>query len=105
MINVIAVYEHQSSINPNMPVRGFMYIGELYSKYISLIDANIYGSKLVKLPTPQYVVFYNGTEAYPEKSELKLSDAFMTPVKMGTYEWTATVFNINPGKNKELMDK
>ncbi len=105
MINVIAVYEHQSTINPNMPVRGFMYSGELYSKYISLIDANIYGSKLVKLPTPQYVVFYNGTEDYPEKSELKLSDAFMTPVKMGTYEWTATVFNINPGKNKELMDK
>ena len=100
----MALYEHQSTVNPNMPLRGFTYFGELYSKYITFTVANIYGKNLVKLPTPQYIVFYNGTEDYPEVSELKLSDAFMSPNRIGTYEFTATVYNINLGKNEKLLD-
>ncbi len=100
----IAMYEHQSSINPNMPIRGFMYLGELYSKLLKREGARIYNNKLVKIPTPQYIVFYNGTDECPEFSKLKLSDAFIHPRDDGEFEFTATVYNINPGKNKELLD-
>ena len=100
----IAVYEHQSSVNLNMPIRGFMYLGELYSKILKKEGKKLYGRKLIKIPTPQYIVFYNGEEDYPEKSTLKLSDAFIDPVKEGEYEITATVYNINLGKNSDLLD-
>ncbi|WP_394916390.1 hypothetical protein [uncultured Robinsoniella sp.] len=56
------LYEHQSSINPNMPLRGLFYIANLYQGYIEMKDADIYGSKLIGLPMPQYLVFYNGEE-------------------------------------------
>ena len=98
----MAVYEHQSTPNPNMPLRGFSYFGELYSKYVKLGEHNIYGSKLIKIPTPRYVVFYNGKQDYPEVLKLKLSDAFMNPLPGSEYEWTAVVYNIKPGCNAEL---
>ena len=100
----IALYEHQSTVNPNMPVRGFMYLGELYSKILKRQKRSLYGNTLVKIPTPQYIVFYNGTKDYPEKSKLKLSDAFINPRDDTDFEFTATVYNINIGKNTELLD-
>ncbi len=100
----IAVYEHQSTINPNMPIRGFMYLGELYSKLLKRQRARIYNQTLVKIPTPQYIVFYNGAEDYPEKTKLRLSDAFIQPRNDNDYEFTATVYNINLGKNEKLLN-
>lgn len=100
----IAVYEHQSTVNQNMPVRGFMYFGELYSKILKLNSARIYNTRLVKIPSPQYIVFYNGTADYPECTKLRLSDAFINPPGNKDFEFTATVYNINLGKNKELLD-
>ena len=81
-----------------------MYMGELYSKLLKAQRANIYNKRLVKIPTPQYIVFYNGTDDYPESSKLRLSDAFMTPTVGNDYEFTATVYNINLGKNKKLLE-
>ncbi len=100
----IAMYEHQSTVNPNMPVRGFMYLGELYSKILKRQRRSLYGNTLVKIPTPQYIVFYNGTKDYPEKSKLRLSDAFINPRNDNDFEFTATVYNINIGKNDELLN-
>ncbi len=100
----IAIYEHQSSPNPNMPLRGFMYLGELYSKILKRSRVRIYNNTQVKIPTPQYIVFYNGTEDYPECSKQKLSDAFINPRNDNDFEFTATVYNINYGKNKELLE-
>ena len=51
LCGTIAVYEHQSTINPNMPIRGFMYLGELYSKLLKRQKARIYNQTLVKIPT------------------------------------------------------
>lgn len=102
--DTIAVYEHQSTINQNMPIRGFMYFGELYSKILKRNGSRIYNSRLIKIPTPQYIVFYNGLEDYPECSKLRLSDAFLNPVDDIEIEFTATVYNINQEKNKELLD-
>ena len=100
----MALYEHQSTFNPNMPLRGFMYLGKLYNKYVEMNKKNIYGKKLIKLPTPQYYVFYNGKKNYPDRMELKLSDAFQTELKGGGFEWTAVMLNINFGRNQKLLD-
>ena len=101
----MAVYEQQSSWSFNMPLRGFRYSAELYNEYIIRNNLDIFRRKLVKIPTPQYYVLYNGNEKRPDREVLRLSDAFMVPCKDGEFEWTATVININAGHNKELMSK
>ena len=59
----------------------------------------------MQIPTPRYAVFYNGTTDTEDIQELYLSDAFQKGKKDGKYEWTAVVYNINVGKNKELMEQ
>lgn len=101
----MSLYEHQSTFNPNMPLRGMMYFSTLYSQFISENHKNIYGKSLVKIPTPRYIVFYNGNDNFPDKLELKLSNAFENPDTSGNFEWTATMLNINKGHNQAIMDK
>ncbi len=101
----LSLWEQQSTFNPNMPVRGLMYYGNLYNSYIHDRGINIYGTKLVKLPTPKYVVFYNGTTNRKPIEKLKLSDAFMQEDVNSEFEWTATMINLNVGKNEELLSK
>ena len=101
--NNMALFEQQSTWNPNMPLRGFMYFSDLFNKYISKDPLRLYGDKLIKLPTPQYYVFYNGRKEIPDKQLLKLSDAFIIPPREGMFEWTATVLNINAGHNENLL--
>ena len=72
----MAMYEQQSTWNPNMPLRGILYSARLFSKYIKTNELNIYNEKLIKIPTPQYYVFYNGKKKIGDKVILKLSDAF-----------------------------
>jgi hypothetical protein len=104
----LSLYEQQSTWNPNIPVRGMFYFADLYEKYIAVNKLNIYGSRLLKLPTPQYIVFYNGVDGKMDgrdEVKLRLSDAFGDKSVAGEFEWTATVKNINLGRNKELMEK
>lgn len=98
------LYEVQSSWNPNMPLRGIFYFSRLYSGYVKTRKLDLYSRTRIKLPTPKYVVFYNGTQAEPEKIELRLSDAFEKPRNSEPcLECIAVVININHGYNKELM--
>ena len=115
------LYEHQSSVNPNMPVRGLIYFAELYKGYIDQNNLLIYNERLVKLPFPRYVVFYNGTEEQPEEQELRLSDSFVQVPEGESLKDTAgteadktdkpsvevvvQLLNINYGCNQELMEK
>jgi hypothetical protein len=104
----LSLYEQQSTWNPNTPVRGMLYFSSMYEKYIAVNKLNIYGSKLIKLPTPQYIVFYNGIDERmggKDEVKLRLSDAFGDKTVSDEFEWTATVKNINLGRNKELMEK
>ncbi|MBQ4530352.1 MAG: Rpn family recombination-promoting nuclease/putative transposase [Lachnospiraceae bacterium] len=101
----MTLFEHQSTYNPNMPIRGFMYAARLYNKYIEENNLNIYSKTKMKLPTPQYIVFYNGDEKHEDEEILRLSDAFATAEKTEGYEWTARMLNINYGRNKKLMEK
>ncbi|MCM1181780.1 MAG: hypothetical protein NC337_00200 [Roseburia sp.] len=99
----MSLWEQQSSINPNMPVRGLLYFGNLYNQYIKNNKLNIYGKKLQRIPTPQYIVFYNGAEELAPISKLRLSDAFINPTDNNDFEWTAKVYNLNKGKNEDLL--
>ena len=101
----MSLYEQQSDFNPNMPLRGIIYFSDLYSKYIEEKRYNIYGHRLVKIPTPKYVVFYIGDEKHYDIEKLRLSDAFVHPDTSGEFEWTATMIALNPGQNEALLEK
>lgn len=100
------LYEHQSSFNPNMPIRGFNYFAEAYREFIDANHLDVYAERLVRLPMPQYIVFYNGTREAPDRVELRLSDAFLCkdPAEKGCLECRATMININYGHNNELLE-
>ena len=99
------LYEQQSTFNPNMPLRGFMYFGKLYSQFVETNKLNVFSAKLHKIPTPGYYVLYNGNENMPDRMVLKLSDAFARKVNNGlAFEWTALMININEGHNTELLE-
>ena len=98
------LYEHQSTFNPNMPLRGVFYFSRLYEGYVADNNLMIYHEKRVRLPKPKYIVFYNGTKKQPDSMELRLSDCFEnTDNEAPCLECTATMLNINYGHNQELM--
>ena len=98
---VLALYEHQSTVNPNLPIRGLLYFADMYRGILR--DRHIYSSTLIKLPTPSYVVFYNGDKNVGEETWLKLSDAFIHGNEESKMELRARMININHGHNKGLM--
>jgi hypothetical protein len=99
----INLYEAQSTWNPNMPLRGLFYFSRLYAGYVSSKKLDIYSSTQLKLPTPQYIVFYNGTREEDERTELRLSSSYIKSGKGNCLECVATVLNINYGHNEPLM--
>ena len=101
--NRLELWEHQSTINYNMPLRGLIYYAHNIDGIIRSQDVSLYGTKRIKLPTPGYYVFYNGLEEAPAKQDMKLSEAFQIPVE--GYEWTAHVLNVNAKENEELLKK
>ena len=101
IVDELNLWEHQSSYNPNMPMRFFLYAAKLYEKYIAGSDYYQYSSMLQSAPCPKCICFYNGTAQQPERKILKLSDAFGGE---GDIEVCVTMLNINYGKNKALME-
>ena len=101
------LYEHQSSYNPNMPIRGLMYLARLYQNYIDDCEINVFSPVLKHLPSPKFVVFYNGSKDEPDQKILRLTDAFAEEGIRGEscLECCATMLNINYGHNYELMEK
>ena len=98
------LYEHQSTFNANMPIRGLLYFARLYEAYIKKNKLDIYGHKMIDLPEPRYIVFYNGRSNQPDEKELKLSDAFHSDNPNPVLECRARMININLGHNQELME-
>ena len=96
------LYEHQSTYSPNLPVRYLLYVADVYSDYTK--DMNLYGTKAVKLPTPRFVIFYNGQAEQPDRKELKLSELFSIPDADPSLELKAVMLNINKGHNLKLME-
>ena len=99
----MGLFEHQSTLNPNMPLRGLFYFSDLYKRFFH--DRMIYSTRLLRIPTPVYVIFYNGESRMPDTSVLKLSDAFMQGEDMACLEVRVRILNINEGHNAELMGR
>ena len=98
----LALYEQQSTVNPNLPLRFLMYITDIYSAYTK--DMNIYGSKKVQIPLPSFVIFYNGVKSQPDRTEFFLSELFHPTTDQPALELKAVMLNINKGHNQELMN-
>ena len=98
---IIALVEHQATINANMPLRFLQYVARLYEQIQNPRDR--YLKHLKKIPTPEFYVFYNGLEEYPERMTLKLSDAFITVSKKPTLELVVSVTNINYNKGSKIL--
>ena len=98
---IIALVEHQSTINANMPLRFLQYAARLYELIQNPRDR--YLRRLKKIPTPEFYVFYNGEEDYSEKATLRLSDAFMTMPEKSSLEVVVSVTNINYNKGSEIL--
>jgi len=104
----VVLIEHQSTINPNMPLRLLMYVTRVYEKMLQ--DRNIHTSKRIPLPRPEFFVLYNGLAPFPDEQVVKLSDAFEQPDISGlvekehpALELEVRVININQGRNESLL--
>lgn len=101
----LSLYEHQSTYCPNMPLRDLLYFASIIQKQIKAQKRDIYGGRILKIPVPHFVVFYNGKEDAPDQYDLRLSDAFEKETKNPEIELVCHVYNINNGKNVPLLSK
>ena len=97
------LYEHQSTYNPNMPLRDLFYISSEYQKLVD--KKSLYSSILQKIPAPQFIVFYNGTEKRKDSWVNHLSEAFENLPGNPKLELEVLTININEGHNEELMER
>ena len=103
------LYEHQSTMNPNMPLRNLFYVASLYTRMVN--ERNLLSTQEICLPKPYFVVFYNGTKDQPERQMLRLSKLYKPKLNWETIrmaneqpelELKTLVININKGYNEEL---
>ena len=99
----LSLYEHQSTMNNNIPLRMLLYVARLMYNITSRKE--LYREKAIRLPTPMFAVFYNGTADMPARTELKLSDQYEIKQSEPDLELKVTVYNINSDKGKEILDK
>ena len=97
------LYEHQSTYNPNMPLRDLFYISNEYQKMV--VQQSLYSSTIQKIPAPKFIVFYNGTKEINDLTEFRLSSAYECPTEDPDLELRVTVLNVNDGHNKALMEQ
>lgn len=96
------LYEHQSTVNPNLPLRDLDYVSRTFTQFYR--NQDIYSPRIIKLPNPKFIVFYNGESPQPAKKEMHLSDSFFYKEEHPQLELIVTQININPGYNDELLD-
>jgi hypothetical protein len=101
----VILIEHQSTVNDNMPLRMLSYVANLYDQMVA--KKSLYKKSGLSLPTPAFYVLYNGVDPYPDRAELRLSDAFIVPPPDGKLplELVVEVYNINQGRNAEMLQK
>ena len=97
------LYEHQSTYNPNMPLRDLFYISSEYQKPVD--HKSLYSSTQQKVPAPNFIVFYNGTVKKEDCWTNYLSEAYENLTGEPNLELKVITLNINEGHNKELMEQ
>ena len=106
-LDTMSMYEHQSTINPNITFRFLEYASSVYHKYLVERygdDKVKYSSKPIVLPPADCVVFYNGKEDVPDVTILQLSDLYPEGSKTGSIQVTARMYNVNEGRNRQLLE-
>ena len=98
----LSLYEHQSTKNPNLPLRFLLYISHLYSRLT--VKANLYGETIIQIPAPEFIIFYNGKDEMPERQLLKLSDMYSVKEEKPKLELEATLLNISGTNNRKLKE-
>ena len=98
----LSLYEHQSTYSPNLPLRYLFYVSDLYSKMTK--DCNLYGSRRIMLPSPRFLIFYNGKEQRPEREILELAEAFEIQEQEPWLNLKAVLLNINSGYNNDIVN-
>ncbi len=98
----LVLYEHQSTVNPNMPLRDLFYVSRLLEKMTR--EQDLYTKKRIMLPAPQFIVLYNGREPQLERREFYLSESFTRKPDQPKLELVVVQININPGFNEELVN-
>ena len=98
------LWEHQSTYNPNIPLRDLMYIAKEYEKYIKEKGISLYSSRQQKIPAPQFTIFYTRNRKIGERMEPSLSDAYEISSGKPALELKVLVININEGHNQKLME-
>ena len=99
----VVLIEHQSTVNENMPLRLLLYMAHIYESIVP--HERLYRKKAFPIPTPQFIVIYNGTVPYPEQKTLRLSDAFIARDGGFALDLSVTVYNIAKGQNAEILKK
>ena len=104
--HTLVLFEHQSTVNENMPVRLLFYVAKLYEKEIRMNEeVSIYQRKRISLPTPRFVVLYNGKEPLPEYSVWHLSESFIGEQENPALELNVEVYNITYSSTSELLQR
>jgi hypothetical protein len=109
---LVVILEHQSTINPNMPLRLLSYIARVYEKITAGRKTRLYGKKGFRVPRPEFIVLYNGVDPFPDEKTIRLSDAFEDVSSLGLpagappdLELIARIYNINEGHNRDMVQK
>ena len=97
------LFEHQSTVNPNMPYRNLEYVTKCFKKYVGGFD--IYSGKALTLPNPKFVVFYNGVNEQPPIKVMRLSDLYAHKDEIPNLELVVIQYNINNLADCALMDR
>ena len=97
------LYEHQSTYTPNMQLRDLFYISAEYQKFVN--HRSLYSSVIQKIPAPNFIVFYNGTEKKEDSWINYLSEAYQNLSGEPNLELKVLTLNINEGHNGELMEQ
>lgn len=98
----LGLYEHQSTLNPNLPLRDLFYVSDLLQEMTA--ERNIYGSRRITIPAPRFYVFYNGEEDPGQITEYRLSDMFEKNEETPELELIVKVININEGQNNKVLN-
>jgi hypothetical protein len=98
IMSVLNIWEHQSSFNPNMPLRMPQLLASLYERHVTQAGKNKFSGSQLSLPVPRLVVLFDGRTDKPDETTLALSDSF-PPGADSDVEVRVRMTSINPDKS------
>ena len=86
-----------------MPLRCLIYFVDQVKDMLKKRD--LFSRHRIPIPTPHFVVFYNGSVQRPEEEIMRLSDAFCHETDAPELEVICRVLNVNPCYQEDLKKK